>query len=154
MPEKLAVHSTVYIMQFWVFWGGVFSAAIIGFISIYLFSMAETAFHSMLFVWQEWTNKPGEVVGAVVLCGSYTQVWASRHTPLPRPTRAWPHSTSKPATLLSGQRKPADTFSPHSASVNWILKYNLPSVRYWCAVIFFPPPTGGKLECISYGIGG
>lgn len=59
--------------------------------------------------------------------------------PLPRPIRAWPHSTSKAATLLSGQRKTADTFSPHSASVNWILKYNLPSVRYWCGVIFSLP---------------
>lgn len=57
-----------------------------------------------------------------------------------RPIEVRPHSTGKAATRLSGQRKPADTFSPHSASVNWILKYNLSSVRYRCGVILPLPP--------------
>jgi len=61
-------------------------------------------------------NTIREVLQAVVLWIMHRS--GSSATPPAPPIRACPHSTSKAATLLLGQQKPADTFSPHSASVN------------------------------------
>lgn len=97
-------------------------------------------------------NKIREVLQAVVL-------WIMHRSGPSATPPAPPHQSmtsfhqQRCHPLIGSAKACRHVFTSFSFSkLNFKIQSSLRSILMWCD--FFPPPTGGRAECISYGMGG